>query len=94
MNGSERMAAMGEAAEWSMTDHPDDIPEDYWRINAYTNGHQIVVVGSPPSEEEVEEDEMLMHNCDAMGCNSVGSHVLAYIPLYGPVPALYALKKK
>lgn len=31
---------------------------------------------------------------DAMGCNSVGPHVLAYIPLYGPVPALYALKKK
>lgn len=67
----------------------DGIPFDYWKIEAYTNGHQIVVVGDPPADPE---DEMLMHSCDEMGCGSVGPHVIAYVPIYGPIPALLALK--
>ena len=56
----------------------DYIPAGFWKINAFTNGYQIVVLGSPPNH----------HNCDQMGCGSVGDHVLCRIPIMYPVPEL------
>ena len=59
---------------------------DKWKkINGYTNGYQIVVVGIPV--DEVPEDDPLYHSCDAMGCSSI-EHVLARIPVMHPTPYL------
>lgn len=54
----------------------DDIPKGYWKLNAtevYTNGEALVILGIP---SEIEDDET-GHNCDEMGCGSVGPHVIA-----------------
>jgi len=56
----------------------DDVPEGYHKLNAtevYTNGDTLVVLGVPDSENE---DEETGHNCDQMGCGSIGPHVIAY----------------
>jgi len=50
------------------------IPKGYIQVEAYTNGQVIVLCGEPPSEERDPECEL--HNCDAMGCTSLGPHVL------------------
>jgi hypothetical protein len=50
-------------------------PEGFEPIEAWTDGKQIVVLGSPPDEDNGDDPQ---HNCDAMGCSSVGPHVLAY----------------
>ncbi len=67
------------------------IPETYWKIDAYTNGYTVVIIGVPPN---LPEDNPLSHNCDAMGCGSVGPHVIARIPIMGipimaPTPEIY-----
>jgi hypothetical protein len=43
----------------------NDIPQGWESVEAYTNGIDLVVLGSPDEN----------HNCDMMGCSSV-SHVL------------------
>ena len=58
---------------------------EFWKLDAYTNGYQIIVFGIPP---EQEEDNPLLHNCDAMGCGSVGPHLLVRIPVMQPYPEL------
>jgi hypothetical protein len=42
-----------------------ELPGEYARV--YTNGKEIVYVGTPPEEEEDPNCEI--HDCDAMGCN-------------------------
>lgn len=37
---------------------------------------QVVALGSPPPDHDVSEDSPLYHNCDRMGCGSVGAHVV------------------
>ena len=68
----------------------DYIPAGFWKINAFTNGYQIVVLGSPPNPEDLDipDDDPRHHNCDQMGCGSVGDHVLCRIPIMYPVPEL------
>ena len=54
----------------------DDLPDGFCKLPAtevYTNGDTIVILGIPDSENEDEES----HNCDQMGCGSVGPHVIA-----------------
>ncbi len=63
----------------------NDIPDVFWKIEAYTNGYQIVVLGTPPMDQE--EGDPLYHNCDAMGCSG-GEHVVARIPVLAPHPEL------
>jgi len=65
-----------------------DYHPSFWRIEAYTNGNQIVVLGDPPI---LEEDDPLSHNCDEMGCSSV-EHVVARIPIMYPCPQLEWLR--
>ena len=60
------------------------IPKPFHKIEAYTNGYQIVVIGIPP---ELPEDDPLSHSCDAMGCGSL-DHVVARIPVMEPTPEL------
>jgi len=50
-------------------------PKGYHRIEAWTNGVRVVLLGDAPDDETDPECEM--HNCDAMGCSSLGHHVLA-----------------
>lgn len=68
----------------------DNTPRDFWEIKAFTNGYQIVVLGSPPDSEDlgISEDDPLNHNCDEMGCGSI-EHVLARIPVMHPTPYLW-----
>lgn len=40
----------------------------------HVNAHEIVVLGVPFDTED--EKDPLFHNCDAMGCGSVGPHVV------------------
>jgi hypothetical protein len=46
------------------------VPAGWTRVEAYTDGRRLVVLGEP------EEGEA--HNCDAMGCGSF-SHVVARV---------------
>ncbi len=68
----------------------DYIPEGFWEIKAFTNGYQIVVLGSPPDVEDLDipDDDPRNHSCDQMGCSSVGDHVLCRIPIMYPMPEL------
>ena len=54
--------------------HPprDRTPSGYTRVEAYAGRGHLVVMGQPTDED---------HSCDAMGCGSTGSHVVARIPL-------------
>jgi hypothetical protein len=52
------------------------IPEEYSRVDVYTNGAVMVVCGAPESDDE-------SHNCDEMGCGSVGPHVLHVVGIAG-----------
>ena len=63
----------------------DRIPSGFWKLDAYTNGYQIVVLGDPPHEEEMVHQ--LYHNCDQMGCGSL-DHVVAVVPIMTPTPEL------
>lgn len=49
------------------------IPKGAVLVEAYLTEREVIVMGDPPDEDELTEDG---HNCDAMGCGSVGSHVL------------------
>lgn len=50
------------------------IPEGAIRLEAYEYNNEIIILGYP---EDVEDDEdNLQHNCDTMGCGSMGSHVI------------------
>ena len=64
----------------------DWIPEGFYQINAYSNGSIIVVLGTP--DDELPDEHPLTHNCDDMGCGSVGPHVVAVIPVQEPIPQL------
>lgn len=54
------------------------IPKGYEQIpdinGVFVGKGEIVVTGIPPAEEG-NDDDMLKHNCDEMGCSSVG-HVV------------------
>lgn len=50
-------------------------PAGWEPIEAWTDGTRIIVLGTPPDEDQEPEPT---HNCDAMGCGSFGPHVLAY----------------
>ena len=50
------------------------IPPGYFRVEAYSNGREVVVMGMPHADDE-------SHNCDAMGCSSVGLHVVYRFPI-------------
>ena len=52
---------------------------EYWKIDAETNGYQILIWGTPADVQD--ENDPAYHNCDAMGCPSVGGHIVAIIPL-------------
>jgi hypothetical protein len=63
----------------------DRTPSGYWEIEAYTNGNQIVILGIPPEDEEMNNPPF--HNCDQMGCGTF-DHVVARIPVMSPTPEL------
>lgn len=52
--------------------------EGFYRIEAWSDGREIVVLGSP-KDEAPEDDGTMGHNCDAMGCGQ--DHVIARITL-------------
>jgi hypothetical protein len=49
------------------------VPPGYRKIEAYTNGERIIVLGIPPEYRETDPEED-RHNCDSMGCSS--DHVI------------------
>lgn len=52
------------------------LPPGYWKIDAVTNGYQIVVFGTPLDVDDgIPEDSPDSHNCDVMGCGSM-DHVI------------------
>ena len=53
------------------------IPDDFVPITAYTDGQEIVILGSPPDEDR--DPHGAKHDCDAMGCGSLG-HVVGRFP--------------
>lgn len=60
-------------------------PDGFWKIDAETNGYQIIVWGDPP---DLDGSDPLCHNCDEMGCPSVGGHIVCRIPVMYPNPEL------
>jgi hypothetical protein len=52
-------------------------PKDWYPIEAYTNGKQVIVMGYPVTGLP----ETGGHDCDMMGCGSVGAHVLGRFEL-------------
>jgi hypothetical protein len=52
-------------------------PEGWARFtgDVYTNGTVVILTGNVPTDEEDAPE--LTHNCDEMGCGSVGPHVVA-----------------
>ena len=65
---------MGKQLEYDY-DPSTGIPKGWWPLNAYSNGEEIVVMGTPTHNEELAEDAPEQHDCDEMGCGS--DHVLA-----------------
>jgi len=66
-----------EVAEWHT-------PKGFQKMEAFTNGKTIVILGGVPDEEGIPEESQ--HNCDFMGCG-LGDHVIAKIPHpYSRVP--------
>ena len=42
---------------------------------AYDAGNEIVIIGTPPEfDNDIPDDDLRRHNCDAMGCGC--AHVL------------------
>jgi len=56
----------------------DRIPEGGKLIEAYEYKDQIIIMGYPEPEKDPDNP---IHNCDAMGCGSIGSHVLYRIKI-------------
>ena len=54
----------------------DCIPKGARLVEAYITARQLIVMGWPSQNDDDES-----HNCDAMGCGSVGSHVIYRLPL-------------
>jgi len=52
----------------------ENLPDGYEAVEAYANDKEVVVMGTPDSDDE-------SHNCDALGCGSIGSHVIARFSL-------------
>lgn len=55
------------------------MPEGFVKLSAcevWTDGSKLVIFGDPP-DEDAFEDEAMGHDCDLMGCGSVGPHVIA-----------------
>jgi hypothetical protein len=55
------------------------VPDGYRAlpVEAWTNGRHLVVLGDPYAvHDDSEEDAEGWHSCDAMGCGTVGPHVL------------------
>ncbi len=48
------------------------VPEGYEKMDSYSNGKNLIVLGVPRDDSD--------HNCDAMGCGTL-DHVVAVIPL-------------
>lgn len=59
----------------------DRLPKGYHKIDAVTNGYEIVIFGEPL---DFIEDDPLCHNCDAMGCGTF-DHVLDRICVSRPL---------
>ena len=62
------------------THHYGDVEEcdcGFYPMEAYTNGKRVIVFGYPKSD--LPDDES--HNCDEMGCGSIGAHVLGNFTL-------------
>lgn len=57
------------------------IPDGAELIEAYLHNGKLIVMGWPDTEEETSDDDPSRHNCDDMGCGSVGSHVVHIIKL-------------
>jgi hypothetical protein len=54
----------------------DCVPKGARLVEAYVTAREIIVMGWPSQNDDDES-----HNCDAMGCGSVGSHVIYRVPL-------------
>ena len=54
----------------------DHVPNGARLVEAYVTTREIIVMGWPSQNDDDES-----HNCDAMGCGSVGSHVIYRVPL-------------
>jgi hypothetical protein len=54
----------------------DSIPRGARLVEAYATAREIIVMGWPSQNDDDES-----HNCDAMGCGSVGRHVIYRLPL-------------
>ena len=54
----------------------DCVPKGARLVEAYVTAREIIVMGWPDFDDPNED-----HNCDAMGCGSVGSHVIYRVPL-------------
>ena len=50
------------------------IPKGSKLVEAYLTDTEVVVCGEAPYDEDLPEEEQ--HNCDEMGCGSIGPHVL------------------
>lgn len=62
-----------------MAKYQFDVPSGFVPMDAsevWTDGERIVVLGSP---EDLGSEGECIHNCDQMGCSSVGPHVLASV---------------
>ncbi len=56
-------------------------------VTAEWHNHRLVVFGCPDPADE-------SHNCDAMGCGSVGPHVLEYLSAIEAAQELYRLRER
>jgi hypothetical protein len=46
---------------------PDGYAQIPGKVDVFTNGHEMIVTGEPFTAD---------HNCDEMGCSSIGPHVV------------------
>lgn len=65
------------------SDSDPQTPAGFWKVDAYTNGFEIIITGNPSS---LTENHPLAHNCDEQGCGR--EHIILRIPILAAVPEL------
>jgi hypothetical protein len=56
-------------------------PDGWLPVEAWSDGKRVVICGTPADDEASGLPEEEWHNCDVMGCGSIGPHIVGIFEL-------------